>query len=168
MPKKYGYYVLNLDIDELWSKNSMFWNSRNGKIIEQENSDNKLYRVFNFKHGASMKIYGFSGGQTFNLIFGSLPDEKITLVSIEVKYSFFGKGAVWKFPNEIMKEWAKFMNVEYANLQSEKSPKFLEINQRIDGTLNNSDINVGNHYCPYCGAELKSSEKFCVSCNSDS
>ena len=168
MPKKYGYFELNSDIDEIWSKNSMFWNSKNGKIIKQEISDNKLYRVFNFKHGASMKIYGFSGGSTFNLIFGSLPDEKITLVSIEVKYSFFGKGAVWKFPNEIMKEWAKFMNIEHINLQSEKSPKFLEIAQKIEDISNNSDVIVEKqHYCPYCGAELKESKKICANCNSD-
>lgn len=168
MPKKYGYYVLNLDIDEIWSKNSMFWNSKNGKIIEQEISDNKLYRFFSFKHGFSMKIYGSSGGQTFNLKIGSLPDGNTTLVSVEVKFSIIGKGAVWKFPDEIMKEWAKSMNIEHVKFQNNKTPKMHEIDQKIDEISNNSDSNVEKHYCPYCGAELKSSEKFCVSCNSDS
>jgi len=168
MPKKYGYYVLNLDIDEIWSKNSMFWNRKNGKIIEQEISDNNLYRVFSFKHGFSMKIYGSAGGQTFNLKFGYLPDENTTLVSVEVKFSFMGKGAVWKFPDEIMKEWAESMNIEHVKFQNNRTPKMHEIDQRIDKTLNKSDLNVEKHYCPYCGAELKGSEKFCVSCNSDS
>ena len=169
MPKKYGYYIINSDIDEIWSKNAMFWKNKKGDIIEQEISDNKLYRVFSFKHGVSMKIYGFAGGQTFTLIFGYLPDENTTLVSAEVKFSILGKGAVWKFPNDIMKEWADFMNVEHINLQNEKNPKMLEIAHRIDDILNNSNVNVEKqHYCPYCGAELKSSEKFCVSCNSDS
>ncbi|MHA1473885.1 MAG: zinc ribbon domain-containing protein [Promethearchaeota archaeon] len=167
MPKKYGYYVINSDIDEIWSKNSMFWNNRNGKIIEQEISDNKLYRVFIFKHGASMKIYGWSSGQTFNLKFGYLPDENATLVIVEVKFSIMGKGAVWIFPDEIMKEWAKSMNIEHIKFQNNKTPKMLEIDQRIDNILNNSDINVEKHYCPYCGAELKESQKICVYCESD-
>ena len=40
MPKKYGYYVIKADIDEIWSKNAMFWENKKGKIIEQEISDN--------------------------------------------------------------------------------------------------------------------------------
>ena len=169
MPKKYGFYVLNLDIDEIWSKNAMFWKDKKCTIIEQEISDNKLYRVFSFKHGVSMKIYGFAGGQTFKLKFGYLPDENNTLVSVEAKFSIFGKGAVWKFPNDIMKEWAEFMNVEHRKLQNEKTPKILEIAQKIEDILNNSDVNVEKqHYCPYCGAGLKASEKICAYCDSDS
>ncbi len=168
MPKKYGYYVLNLDIEEIWSKNSMFWNNRNGKIIEQEISANNFYRVFSFKHGVSMKFYGFAGGQTFNLKFGYHPDENTTLVSVEVKFSIMGKGAVWKFPDEIMKDWAKFMNIEHINLKNEKSPKIVEIAQKIEDISNNSDVIVEKqHYCPYCGAELKESKKICANCNSD-
>ncbi len=167
MPKKYGYYVLNLDIDEIWSKNSMFWNNKNGKIIEQEISDNKLYRVFSFKHGFSMKIYGSSGGQTFNLKFGYLPNENTTLVSVEVKFNIIGKGAVWKFPDEIMKEWAESMNIEHVKFQNNKTPKMHEIDQRIDKILNISNINVEKHYCPYCGAEIKESQKICKYCDSD-
>lgn len=167
MPKKYGYYKLNLDIDEIWSKNSMFWNNKKGKIIEQEISDNKLYRVFSFKHGFSMKIYGSSGGQTFNLKFGSLPDEKTTLVSVEVKFNIIGKGAVWKFPDEIMKKWAEFMNIEHVKFQNKITPKMLEIAQRIDDILNYSENNLVKHYCPYCGAEIKESQKICPSCDSE-
>jgi len=168
MPRKFGYYILNLDIDEIWSKNSMFWKSRNGKIIEQEISDNKLYRVFSFKHGMTMKIYGWSGGQTYKLKFGYFPDEKTTLVSVEVKYSIMGKGAFWKFPDEIMKEWAEIMNIEHVKFQNKKTPKILEISQKIDDILNFSENTLEKHYCPYCGAELKSSEKYCSACNSDS
>ncbi len=168
MPKKYGYYELNLDIDEIWSKNSMFWKSRNGEIIEQKSSANDLLRVFIFKHGIIMKIYGSSGGQTFKLKFGYLPDEKTTLVLVEVKYNIFGKGAVWKFPDEIMNLWAESMNIEHEKFQNKKTQEFLEIAQKFENILNSRDTNAERHYCPYCGAELKSSEKFCVACNSDS
>ena len=167
MPKKYGYYIFNLDIDEIWSKNATFWKNRNGKIIEQEISDNNLYRVFIFKHGATMKIFGFSGGQTFNLKFGYFPDENTTLVSVEVKFSYMGKGAVWKFPDEIMKEWAEIMDIEHVKFQNKKTPKILEISQRIDNILNKSDDNVEKHYCLYCGAEIKESQKNCAYCKSD-
>jgi len=167
MPKKYGYYELNLDIDEIWSKNSMFWKSRNGEIIEQKSSANDLLRVFIFKHGIIMKIYGSSGGQTFKLKFGYLPDEKITLVLVEVKFNIFGKGAVWKFPDEIMNLWAESMNIEHEKFQNKKTQEFLEIAQRIDNILNNPDKNLEKHYCPYCGAEKKESQKICLSCDSE-
>ncbi len=167
MPKKFGCYIVNMDIDEIWSKNAMFWNNRNGKIIEQEISANNLSRVFIFKHGLTMKFYGSSGGQTFKLKFGYLPDEKVTLVSVEVKFSILGKGAVWKFPDEIMKKWAESMNIEHVKFQNQKTPKILEIAQRIDSILDNPEINVEKHYCPYCGAELKESQKICAYCDSD-
>ena len=168
MPKKYGYYILNIDIDEIWSKNSMFWESRNGKIIEQKSSSNDLLRVFIFKHGLMMKIYGTSSSQTFKLNFGYLPDERSTLVLVEIQFSMFGKGAIWKFPDEVMKKWAESMNIEHVKFQNKKTPEFLEIAQKFDNILNSPDANAERHYCPYCGAELKSSEKFCVACNSDS
>ena len=145
MPKKYGYYVLNLDIDEIWSKNSMFWNNKKGKIIEQEISDNKLYRVFSYKHGFSMKIYGTSSGQTIKLNFGYLPDERSTLVLVEIQFSMFGKGAIWKFPDEVMKKWAESMNIEHVKFQDKKTPEFLEIAQKFDNILNCPDTNAERH-----------------------
>ncbi|QEE17016.1 zinc ribbon domain-containing protein [Promethearchaeum syntrophicum] len=168
MPKKYGFYVLNLDIDEIWSKNSMFWESRNGEIIEQKSSANDLLRVFVFKHGITMKIYGTSSGQTFKLKFGYLPDEKTTLVLVEVKFSILGKGAVWKFPDEIMKKWAESMNIDHVKFQNRKTPEYLEIAQRFDNILNNPDTDVQRQYCPFCGSEIKASQEICPYCKSDS
>ena len=66
-----------------------------------------------------------------------------------------------------MKEWAKTMDIEHVKFQNQKTPKILEIAQRIDSILDNPEINVEKHYCPYCGAELKESQKICAYCDSD-
>ncbi|MHA1585166.1 MAG: zinc ribbon domain-containing protein [Promethearchaeota archaeon] len=167
MPKKYGYYVLKSDIDEIWSRNEKFWKEKTGKVIEQAISDNKLHRIFSFKHGASFKLYGFSSGETYTFKLGYLPKEGNTLVSVEIKFNFFGKGAVWKFPNDIMKEWEEFMDIEDVKLHNKKTSQFIEIEQIVDKISNNSEKNLEMHYCPYCGAELRYSEKFCVNCESN-
>ena len=52
--KRYGYYAINLSLEDAWNRTLVFFKNHNGKIIDQYISTNNLYRKLRIRHAFSM------------------------------------------------------------------------------------------------------------------
>ena len=162
--KRYGYYAINLPIEEAWNKTLKFFENQNGKIKDHYISTNNIYRKLRIRHGASMHIYGTSMGETYDMTFGYNPSDNITYVSVAAKYSNFGRGIPSKVPKNMMKKWAAEMDITPMKLIKEIDDNFLANLEKIQELPLHQIANLSNVFCATCGEANNKQNTFCVSC----
>lgn len=162
--KRYGYYAININLDDVWNRTLVFFEKHKFKIIDQYISTNNLYRRLRIKHGFSMHIYGSSYGETYEMAFGYNPSDNTTYVSISVKYSNFGKGIPSKVPKDMMKKWASEMGITPMKLVKEIDDNFLANLDKIQEIPPHQVENLSKVYCFACGEANNKIDNFCVSC----
>jgi len=162
--KRYGYYAINLSLEDAWNKTLVFFENHKGKIKDQYISTNNLYRKLRIRHGFSTHLYGTSSGETYELTFGYNPPDNITYVSVSVKYSNFGKGIPSKVPKDMMKEWAYKMGITPMKLVKEIDHKFLANLDKIQEFSQYQIAKLSTVFCAMCGEANSKKGQFCVSC----
>ncbi|MFX1600500.1 MAG: zinc ribbon domain-containing protein [Promethearchaeota archaeon] len=162
--KRYGYYTINLSLEDAWNRTLVFFENHKCKIKDQYISTNNLYRKLRIHHGFSTHIYGTSMGETYEMIFGYNPSDNSTYVSVSVKYSNFGKGIPSKVPKDMMKKWAYEMGLLSMKLVEEIDYKFLANLDKIQEISLDQIANLSKVFCTTCGEENSKKNTFCISC----
>ena len=163
--KRYGYYTINLSLEDAWNRTLVFFENHKGKIKDQYVSTNNLYRKLIIRHGGSMHIYGSSiKGETYEMIFGYNPSDDTTYVSASVKYSNFGKGIPSKIPKDMMKKWAYELGITPIKLIKEINHTFLANLDKIQEIPLHQIPNLSKVFCSACGEQNSNKGAFCVSC----
>lgn len=162
--KRYGYFSINLPIEDVWDRTLLFFENYKGKVEEQYVSTNNLYRKLKIRHGPSMHIYGSSVGETYEVIFGYSPSETITHVCISVKYSHFGKGFPSQVPKEMIKKWAFEMGIAYAKLIKEIDYNFINSIKKFQEISENQILDLNKIYCYACGEINNNKSIYCMYC----
>ncbi len=171
MVHRYGYYLINSSIEDVWNRNLDFWQRNRGTIKEKLFSENSLYREIKIHHNMSMKVYATSMGETYEMKIGYNPKKKITYVFVHITFSRFGKGFVDLIPKNMMKLWAENFGIAPVKLEKEQNPEILdELNEILDiGTYqsNNNENHDNKTVCPQCGSRNEKTNRFCITCGID-
>ncbi len=149
--KRYGYYAINLSLEDVWNRTLVLFENYKGKIKDQYISTNNLYRKLRIRHGFSMHIYGTSSGETYEMTFGYNPSDNTTYVSVSVKYSHFGRGIPSKVPKDMMKKWAYEMGITPMKLVKEIDYNFLANLDKIQEIPLHQIDNLSKVFCFACG-----------------
>ena len=162
--RRYGYYRINISLEDVWNRSLVFFENHKGKIKDQYLSTNNLYRKLSIRHGFSMHGYGTSMGETYEMIFGYNPSDNKTYVSVSVKYSNFGRGIPSKVPKDMMKKWVYEMGIVPMKLVKEIDYKFLDNLEKIREIPIHLVTNLFKVFCSACGEVNSKKGTFCVSC----
>ena len=162
--KRYGYYAINLSLEDVWNRTLVFFENYKGNIIDQYISTNNLYRKLRIRHGFSMHIYGTSSGEMYEMTFGYNPSDNTTYVSVSVKYSNFGKGVPSKVPKDMMEKWAYEMGITPMKLVKEIDYNFLADLDKIQEIPLHQIDNLSKVFCFACGKANSKMDTICVSC----
>ena len=162
--KRYGYYAINLSLEDVWNRTLVFFENYKGNIIDQYISTNNLYRKLRIRHDFSMHIYGTSWGETYEMTFGYNPSDNTTYVSVSVKYSNFGKGVPSKVPKDMMEKWAYEMGITPMKLVKEIDYNFLADLDKIQEIPLHQIDNLSKVFCFACGKANSKMDTICVSC----
>ncbi|TKJ21472.1 MAG: hypothetical protein CEE42_13860 [Promethearchaeota archaeon Loki_b31] len=162
--KRYGYYAININLEDVWNRTLVFFENHKCKIIDQYISTNNLYRKLRIRHALSTHIYGTSMGEMYEMTFGYNPSDYTTYVSVSVKYSNFGKGIPSKVPKDMMKKWAYEMGITPMKLVKEIDYNFLANLDKIQEIPLHQIANLSNVFCAACGEINSKKGTFCVFC----
>ncbi len=162
--KRYGYYAINLSLEDVWNKTLEFFENHKGKIKDHYISTNNIYRKLRMRRGFSAHLYGTSIGETYEMAFGYNPSDSTTYVSVGVKYSNFGRGVPSKVPKDIMKKWAYEMGITPIKLVKEIDYNFLANLDKIQEIPSHQIANLSTIFCAACGEKNSKTNTFCVSC----
>nr|MDO8116063.1 hypothetical protein [Candidatus Sigynarchaeota archaeon] len=164
--ERYGYFIIDMDLDKAWERNLVFWKERKLRLDSQAISVNGLYREFKVKKGLSLKFYGFSSRDNYYIRIAYNPLKKFTYVAVKVTISNIGRGFFWKISQDTMNEWADAINANRITLESKKN---MEIDAILDEIMN-LPIKEENGqeviYCSYCGNRNHYMSKICLECGS--
>ena len=166
MGKRFGNYKINWHINDVWDNTLTFWQNHRGKIRDQFISSNTLYRELKVKHGGSIRPYGSTISETYEITFGYHPYERITYISVKAKF-IIARGFSGMVPQEIMKKWARQIGIEPIKLTRKEDQAFSEkFNEICNLTgLENTDRPV--NFCPICGHPIELNPKLCMECSTD-
>ena len=102
MSNKFAFFRIPLTLEKVYTTSLEFWRSNNGKIIEEENTDDGLIKVLKIQRGISLS----SNGENYVMNFKFNEYEATTYVAIDVSLSF-GYGMQWLTPQKLIKQWRK-------------------------------------------------------------
>lgn len=161
MGNKFGYYTINLPLDDVWNRTLTFWANYKGRITEESSSSNNLLRNLIFKHKATFSSYG----EIYRMNFGFNPKDSYTYVSVEVSLAF-GYGMQWLKPQGIMKNWAHSVGVIPIKLVRKVDKKFLSIFDEIQKAppQQKKFTSALTKHCPQCNAKNNVNSNFCIQC----
>jgi len=168
MPTIYCFFQLPEHVEQVWTKNVQFWKEKKSKILNEYLSESGLYRTMTIKHGISAHIYGTSMGEKYRLRFAYLPDDNLTQVEIEIKFSYMGRGYVWKVPKDMITDWAFQMDLPQVEFYTKK--KSLQQRnefEKISDIIENKGIISKRVYCPHCGFANTYKTLYCKDCGLD-
>ncbi len=164
MPNRYTCFVIPEPIDEVWDKTLAFWKENRGEIKDKKATGDLSYRELTVRHKASMKAYGFSSGEKYHMKFGYDREKHLTYAVVIGKFNLFGRGFVWKFPEELIKRWTEYIGVQPAKMSTKAKGAFAEVQAELEKILAEATAGREINFCPFCGNEVNPDENFCGSC----
>ncbi|MHA2180566.1 MAG: zinc ribbon domain-containing protein [Promethearchaeota archaeon] len=158
---KYGYFSVNQNLEDVWEKSRIYWNSlENMKIKKNSSFATKSYAIMNVSKKRPLKQ-----SEEYYLKFVIDPNlQDITHVRVSFEYlgdSLLGTEAGMQ---TTVNEWIKLLDVEPINFQStpiKENEIFF-----IDSMEETQVRKKGGQFCPYCGNKIKTLIKFCPECGS--
>jgi NADH pyrophosphatase NudC (nudix superfamily) len=158
---KYGYFSLNKNLEDVWEKSRIYWNSLKKTRIKKNSSyATKSYAIMNVSRKRPLKQ-----SEEYFLKFVSDPNQQdITHVRVSFEYlgdSLLGTEAGMQ---TTVNDWIMLLDVEPIKFQS--SP--IKENEIffIDSIEEAQVRKEGGQFCPYCGNKIKTPLKFCPECGS--
>lgn len=168
MPYRFGYYIINSHINDVWDNTLTFWqNKRSVKITNSFISENSFYRELKVKHGMSVHAYGTSTREIYKMTFGYNPSERKTYVGVEIFFSWAGRGFIWLVPQNVMKSWALEMGILPIKLLPKRDEYYLERFNQICNYSGQERIGEKKNFCPVCGNQLAIHCKSCAECGTN-
>lgn len=159
MGHKFGFYKVNLPLENVLERTYRFWEENRGSIIQKQQSNNKLLHKMTIKRDISAMSYG----ETYVMNIGYEPQETTTYVSVEVSLQF-GYGMQWLKPQAIMKKWALEMGCTPMRLIRDQDPTYLNkfrIIEQLDWLKSNQANFI---YCTQCGQPNEERSNYCKKC----
>ena len=166
MGKRFGYYKINSHINEVWVKTIAFCQHHSGKILDQFISSNTLYRELKVKHYGSIRPYGSTISETYEMTLGYQPVEKITYVSVKVKF-ITSRGFSGRIPQEILNKWASKIGIEPIKLARKEDLAFMEKFNEICNLTGREKIDQPIHFCSTCGNPMSFYITICEECGTE-
>jgi len=158
---RYGYFSLNNNLDDVWQKSRIYWNSLEKMRIKKKSSfATKEYAIMNVSRKRALKQ-----SEEYYLKFVSEPNnQNITHVRVCFEYfgdSLFGTEAGME---RTVNDWIKLFNVEPIKFQ--RNP-IKENEIFFSDTMEKAQVRKkGAHFCTYCGMNIKIPQKYCPECGS--
>ena len=159
MGHKFGYYTLDLPLEEVLSRTHLYWANNGGKINSQIKSPNSLIYTLIIQRDISMMSYG----ETYTMKIGYNPDNTTTYVSVEVSLSF-GYGMQWLKPQGVIKRWALELGTNPMKLERIIAPNFIKMFAEIQNMPPQAGVQEPIIYCPSCGKKNNRNNTFCQEC----
>jgi len=163
MGKRFGNYKINWHINDVWNKTLTFWQNHKGKIQDQFISSNTLYRELKIKHGGSIRPYGSTFRETYEMTFGYHPFERITYISIKFKF-IIARGFSWSVPQNILKQWAHQIGIQDFKLFHKADETFQEKFNEICNITGSENTGLPANFCPICGHPNSFNINQCIEC----
>ncbi len=146
MGHKFGYYSLEMSLEEVLNRTHSFWANNSGKINSQTKSPNSLIYTLIIQRDISMMSYG----ETYTMKIGYNPDNATTYVSVEVSLSF-GYGMQWLKPQGVIKRWALELGTNPMKLERTIAPNYIKMFAEIQNMPPQAGVQEPIIYCPSCG-----------------
>lgn len=146
MGHKFGYYSLEMSLEEVLNRTHSFWANNSGKINSQIKSPNSLIYTLIIQRDISMMSYG----ETYTMKIGYNPDNATTYVSVEVALSF-GYGMQWLKPQGVIKRWALELGTNPMKLERTIAPNYIKMFDEIQNMPPQAGVQEPIIYCPSCG-----------------
>jgi len=166
MGKRFGYYKIESHINIVWNKTLEFCQKHRGKIRGQFISSNTLYRELKVKHSGSMRPYGSSISETYEMTFGYHPTENITYISVKVKF-ITARGFSGMIPQEIMEKWAYYIGTAPIKLTRKDNQAFLDKFNEICNLTGRENTDRPINFCPICGNPNSLHINICIECGTE-
>ncbi len=158
MPYKYAMARVHGKLENMWKPSLEFLQQRYIRNINILANTDGTYRKVTFKTKPSIKCYGFSPGEKYNVYIEELEDGSHYIMVIECKYSMFGRGFFWRIPQENLNIWTEYVNFPPMKFNPNPTPEILQImvniTRHVEETL----------YCPICGSKISSNTGTCEEC----
>lgn len=159
MGNKFGYYTLELPLEEVLNRTHYFWANNSGKINSQTKSPNSLIYTLSIQRDISMMSYG----EKYTMKIGYNPANKTTYVSVDVALSF-GYGMQWLKPQGIMKRWAIELGATPMKLERTIAPDFIKMFNELQNIAPQQKIQESIMFCQSCGKKNNRNNSFCQEC----
>ena len=159
MGHKFGFYKVNLPLENVLIMTLNFWKENRGSIIQKTQSDNNLFHNMIIKRDISAMSYG----ETYNMNIGHNPQEGRTYVSVEVSLQF-GYGMQWLKPQGIMKKWAMELGCAPMKLIRSQDPSYINMFRTIKKLDWLQSEQASFKYCTQCGQPNEKTSHFCKKC----
>jgi hypothetical protein len=141
MARKYGFFRIPIALEKVYDTTLEFWSNKNGKIIEERNSSDKLIKILKIQRGLSLS----SNGEQYLMNFKFNEHEVTTYVAIEVALSF-GYGIQWLTPQKLIKQWGRqYGSYSSFNLiRNGNIDEFFDFETppEVSKTIKNADLDV--------------------------
>ncbi|MFW9878124.1 MAG: hypothetical protein ACFFG0_34015 [Candidatus Thorarchaeota archaeon] len=92
------------------------------------------------------------------------PSEKITYISVDIKFSYFGRGFPWIVPQNLMRKWSYKIGIKSVKLIKEKDHKLLEKFSEICILTKQEIFGQSVNFCPICGNRNAADIRLCIEC----
>ncbi len=161
MGHKFGFYKVNLPLENVLERTLNFWKENRGSITQKQQSENNLFYNLVIKRDISAMSYG----ETYIMNIGYNPQEAVTYVSVEVSLQF-GYGMQWLKPQGIMKKWALEIGCSPMKLIRSQDPSYLNTFRGIKAIDWIQSTQESITYCPQCGQPNEKSSSYCKKCGS--
>ena len=159
MGHKFGYYSLEMSLEEVLNRTHLYWANNGGKINSQIKSPNSLLYTLIIQRDLSMMSYG----EKYTMKIGHNPDNATTYVSVEVALSF-GYGMQWLKPQGVIKRWALELGTNPMKLERTIAPNYIKMFDEILNFPSQAAVEEPIIYCPSCGKKNNRNNTFCQEC----
>ncbi len=158
---RYGYFSLNNNLEDVWQKSRIYWNSLKKMRIKKKSSfATKEYAIMNASRKRALKQ-----SEEFYLKFVSDPNNQ-NITHVRVCFEYLGDSLIGTESGmeKTVNDWIIQFDVEPIKYQrkpiKEKEIFFID-------TMEEAQVRKkGDLFCPYCGKKIKAPLKFCPECGS--
>jgi hypothetical protein len=161
MNLRYGYFSLNNNLDDVWQKSRIYWNSlKNMRIKKNSSYSTKEFAVMNLSRKRALKQ-----SEEYYLKFVSDPNKQdITYVRVCFEYlgdSLLGTEAGMQ---RTVNDWIMLFDGE--PIKFRRNP-IKENEIFFIDTMEEAQVRKkGGQFCPHCGMKIKTFLKYCPECGS--
>lgn len=161
MNLRYGYFLLNNNLDDVWQKSRKYWNSIEKMRIKKKSSyATKKIAILNLSRKHALKQ-----SEEYYLKFVKDPNKQdITHVRVCFEYlgdSLFGTETKMEMT---VNEWILLFGVEPIKFQKHpnKENEIFFTDLMEEAKIHKKVVG----FCPYCGKKIKPPLKYCSECGS--
>jgi len=161
MNLRYGYFSLNNNLDDVWQKSRIYWNSlKKMKIKKNTSYATKNFAIMNVSRKRALKQ-----SEEYYLKFVTDPTRQ-DITHVRVCFEYLGDSLLGTEAGMEMtvNEWIILFDVEPIKFQR-KPIKDNEI-YFIDIMEEAQVRKKGGLFCPHCGMKIKTPLKYCPECGS--